>query len=184
MPLPLRGAMLLAALLPAAVSTTVAQQSSKVSYGFAGGLLMPTGDYAGQDKLGWVVGAGGTYWLRGGKVGVRGAVSYGQTAHDTSGGSTKIVGGMASVVLAPGSGAASVRPYLMGGLGYYSVDVSVTGFGSASESKVGFALGAGLTFARGPGGSRVFAETRFTSVSTSGFSTTFLPIVVGLSFRR
>jgi hypothetical protein len=176
-----RGAALLAALLSAGVSTARAQT---IRWGVGAGLLMPTGEYGNQDRLGWVAGGGGTYWLKSGKLGVRGDVSYGQTAHDTSGGSTKIAGGMASLAYAPGSGATSVRPYLMGGVGFYNVDVSVTGFGSASETKVGFVLGAGVTLTGGPGGSRLFAETRFTNVATSGFPTTFLPVVVGLSFGR
>jgi F-type H+-transporting ATPase subunit epsilon len=174
-------AALLAALLAAGVSTA---QTQTIRWGVGVGLQVPTGEYAQQDKLGWVAGGGGTYWPKSGKLGVRGDASYGRTAHDTSAGSTKIAGGMASLVYAPGSGTASVRPYVMGGLGFYYVDVRVHGFGSASESKVGFALGAGVMLTRGPGGSRVFAETRFTNIATSGFSTTFLPIVVGLTFGK
>jgi len=36
----------------------------------------------------------------------------------------------------------------------------------------------------GTGGNRLFAETRYTSVSTSGSSVTFLPLVVGISFGK
>ena len=148
------------------------------------GLLMPLGDYNTADKPGWIVGGGGTYWLTGGNLGVRGDVSYGQTKHDGAGGSTKIAGGMASLVygLAPSSAAA--RPFVTGGVGLYNVKVDVTGFGSASETKVGFGIGAGVAFKMGTGGMRVVVATRFTSVGTSGSSTTFLPIVVGLTFGK
>ncbi len=179
----LRCAALLAALLSVGVATAAAQLS-KVTLGAAAGLLLPTGEYASQDKLGWLASARGAYWLGSGKLGVRGEVSYGETTHDTTAGSTKVVGGMASLVYALGTSTASTRPYLMGGVGFYSVDVSVTGFGSASESKVGFGVGAGVSFKMGAGGRRWFAETRYTTISTSGASTTFLPIVVGISLGK
>ncbi len=175
-------AALAAGVLAVVAGSTLSAQGIRLGVG--AGLQMPLGDFAGQDKLGWVAGGGGTYWLSGGKVGIRGDFSYAQTAHDTSGGSTKIFGGMASVVYVLRTSAASARPYLMGGLGYYNVDVEVTPFPSASESKLGFAAGAGVSFKMGTGGKRWFAETRFTSVSTSGVSPIFLPIVVGISFGK
>jgi opacity protein-like surface antigen len=177
----LGGAVLLAALLPAGALTARAQT---IRWGAGAGLQMPTGTYGEVDKLGWVAGVGATYRLGSGKLGVRGEVSYGETTHDTTAGSTKVVGGMASLVYALGTSTASTRPYLMGGVGFYSVDVSVTGFGSASESKVGFGVGAGVSFKMGAGGRRWFAETRYTTIGTSGASTTFLPIVVGISLGK
>ncbi|HEV8304110.1 MAG TPA: outer membrane beta-barrel protein [Gemmatimonadales bacterium] len=168
----------------AVVPATPPLSAQSIRFGVGAGLQMPIGDYAGQDKLGWVAGGGGTYWLRSGKLGIRGDLSYAQTAHDTSGGSTKIFGAMASAVYALRTSAASARPYVMGGLGYYNVDIEVTPFPSASESKLGFAAGAGVSFRMGTGGKRWFAETRFTSVRTSGVSTTFFPIIVGISVGR
>jgi opacity protein-like surface antigen len=155
-----------------------------VRWGVNGGLLMPLGDYNTADKPGWIVGGGATYWLTGGSLGVRGDVSYGQTTHDGIGGNTKIAGGMASLVYALAPSTAAARPFVTGGLGYYNVKIDVTGFGSASESKIGFGVGAGVAFKAGTGGMRVIVATRFTSVSTSGSSTTFLPIVVGLAFGK
>jgi opacity protein-like surface antigen len=155
-----------------------------VRWGVNGGLLMPLGDYNTADKPGWIVGGGATYWLTGGSLGVRGDVSYGQTTHDGIGGNTKISGGMASLVYALAPSTAAARPFVTGGLGYYNVKIDVTGFGSASESKIGFGVGAGVAFKAGTGGMRVIVATRFTSVSTSGSSTTFLPIVVGLAFGK
>lgn len=167
-----------------AVVPAPAASAQTIRWGVGAGLQMPTGEYGDLDKLGWVAGGGGTYWLSSGKLGVRGDVSYGQTAHDTSGGSTKIAGGMASLVYGLGPSTASMRPFVTGGLGYYNVKVEVTGLGSASESKIGFGAGAGVSFKMGTGGMRVVVATRFTSVSTSGSSTTFLPITVGLSFGK
>jgi hypothetical protein len=155
-----------------------------VRYGVSAGLLMPMGDYGTADKMGFVGGAGATYWLAGQPIGVRGDLSYSQTSHDGVGGNTKIIGGMASVVYALNPASAPARIMLTGGLGYYNVKVDVTGFGSASESKIGFGGGAAVAFKMGTGSTRLVVGTRFTSVGTTGVSTTFLPITVGLTFGK
>jgi opacity protein-like surface antigen len=110
-------------------------------------------------------------------------VSYGTTSEKSgiAAHTTKIMGGMASVVYQ--FGAAGPKPYVMGGLGLSNVKIDVSGT-SASETKVAFGFGAGVSLPMGTGGSRLFAETRYTSVSTSGSSTTFLPLVVGISFGK
>lgn len=152
-------------------------------WGVNAGLLMPMGDYNDIDKLGWIASGGATYWLTGGTLGVRGDVSYGQTKHDGADGSTTIVGGMASLVYGFGPSTASARPFVTGGLGFYDVKIDVPGFGSGSESKIGFGIGAGVMFKMGTGGTRVVLATRFTSVTTDP-AWTFLPITVGLSFGK
>ncbi|MFN2572709.1 MAG: outer membrane beta-barrel protein [Gemmatimonadales bacterium] len=153
-----------------------------ISWGVGAGLLMPMSTYGDFDKLGFQGGLGGTYHLPGG-IGIRADVSYGTTSEKSGVGdhSTKIAGGMASVVYA--FGAAGPKPYVMGGLGLSNVKVSAGGT-SVSETKVSFGFGAGVSLPLGTGGNRLFAETRYTSVSTSGQSTAFLPIVVGVSFGK
>jgi len=153
-----------------------------VRWGVGAGLLMPMGDYNDIDKMGFVVGGGGTYWLTGGQLGIRADLSYGQTSHDGVDGTTKVIGGLASVVYALGPSASSARPYLMGGLGFYNVDIE-TGGVSGSESKIAFGGGVGVSIKMGTGGSRIFLETRYTNVSTDP-AWTFLPIVVGVSFGK
>jgi len=76
-----------------------------------------------------------------------------------------------------------VKPYVLGGLGLSNVKFSAGGT-DQSETKVSFGFGAGVAFPLGTGGNRLFAETRYTSVSTSGSSVTFLPLVVGISFGK
>ena len=150
-------------------------------YGFSAGALMPLGDYGTADKMGWVAGAGATYWLAGSPLGIRGDFSYSQTSHDGVSGNSKIAGGMASVVYALNPASAPARILLNGGLGYYNLKESVSG---TSESKVGFGLGAAVAFKMGTGSTRLIVGTRYTSVSTTGGSTAFLPITVGLSFGK
>src|SRR6267378_450792 len=133
------------AILAIAPASTLSAQG--IRWGVNAGVLMPMGDYNKADKPGWIVAAGATNWLPGGMLGIRGDLSYGQTKHDSAGGSTKIVGGMASLVYGLGSSSASMRPFVTGGM-------------------------------------RIVIATRFTSIGTSGFSTTFLPITVGLTFGK
>jgi opacity protein-like surface antigen len=174
------GLVLLAVMALVVAARPASAQS--IRWGLGAGLLMPTGNYADFDKMGYTAGLGGTYNLPGG-VGIRADVSYGTssekdgiTAHDT-----KIMGGMASVVYSFAS--AGLKPYVLGGLGLSNVKFS-SGGTDASSTKVSFGVGAGVAFPLGTGGNRLFAETRYTSVSTEGSSTTFLPIVVGISFGK
>ncbi len=155
--------------------------AQNIRWGLAAGLLMPTSDYGNADKMGFTGGVGGTYNLPGG-VGIRADLSYGTTSEKSgiTPHTTKILGGMASVVYAFSH--SGPKPYVTGGLGLSNVKISAGGT-SASQSKVAFAFGAGLSLPMGTGGTRLFVETRYTSVSTS-VATKFLPIVVGLSFGK
>jgi opacity protein-like surface antigen len=171
---------LLAVLAVGCLTMVAAPQLSAqgLRWGVNAGLLMPMGDYADLDKMGWIVGGGATSWLTGGALGVRADVSYGTTKRDAGAGDTKIVGGMASVVYGLGPSTASARPFVTGGLGMYNVD-----FGAASETKVAFGVGAGVMIKAGTGGMRIVIATRFTSVSLDP-ALTFLPITVGLTFGK
>jgi len=166
-----------------AVAARPAMAQGSLRYGVSGGVLLPMGDYNTFDKMGFVGGAGATYWLAGQPIGIRGDVSYSQSSHDGAAGHTKILGGMASVVYALNPASAPARIMISGGLGFYNVKIDA-GTGSASESKIGFGGGAAVAFKLGTGSTRLVLGTRFTSVSTSGSSTTFLPITVGLSFGK
>ena len=173
--------MLAVALCVVAARPVMAQGSLR--YGVNAGLLMPVSDYNTLDKMGWVAGAGATYWLPG-NVGIRGDLSYSSTAHKGTGatGSTKLIGGMASVVYALMPASAPARLMITGGVGYYNIDL---GSGIAKQSKIGFGGGAAVAFKMGTGSTRFVVATRYTSVSTDGTSRlTFLPITVGLTFGK
>jgi opacity protein-like surface antigen len=150
-----------------------------IRWGVGAGLVMPMGDYGEIDNMGFTGGIGGTYRLPGGQLGIRGDLSFTRSTHDGVDGNTQILGGMASLVYQLG-GAVGARPYLMGGLGMYNVKADFGG-GSGSETKVGFGIGGGVSLPMGTGGSRLFVETRYTSISANP-SLTFLPFIVGISF--
>jgi hypothetical protein len=176
------GLVLLAVALCVVVARPVMAQGT-LRYGINAGLLMPTSNYNTLDKMGWVAGAGATYWLPG-NVGIRGDLSYSSTAHKGTGatGSTKLIGGMASVVYALMPASAPARLMITGGVGYYNIDF---GSGIAKQSKIGFGGGAAVAFKMGTSSTRLVVATRYTSVSTAGTSRlNFLPITVGLTFGK
>jgi len=98
-------------------------------------------------------------------------------------------GGMATVYLAHDQkhhrqvAIKVLRPEFAAALGrLYHVSVDVTGFSTASETKVAFSAGVGVLAATR--GTRIFWEARFTSVGTGGSATSFvfIPISAGVSF--
>ena len=169
------------ALIVAARPAMAQGAAGSLRYGVSAGVLLPMGDYNTADKMGFVGGVGATYWLAGQPIGIRGDVSYSQSSHDPGPGKSKILGGMASLVYSLNPASAPARILLTGGVGYFNLkDSEATG----SASKVGFGVGAAVAFKMGTGSTRLVLGTRFTSVSTTGGSTTFLPITVGLTFGK
>ncbi|HXC25612.1 MAG TPA: outer membrane beta-barrel protein [Gemmatimonadaceae bacterium] len=71
-----------------------------------------------------------------------------------------------------------VHPYLIGGLGYYNVGAS----SAKSSNDAGFDLGGGVSLNIPLTGISVFAEARYNHVDTSGASTQFTPVIVGVMF--
>ena len=167
-----------------AVAARPAMAQGSLRYGISGGVVLPMGDYNTADKMGFVGGVGATYWLAGQPIGIRGDLSYSQTSHDGGvSGNSKIIGGMASVVYALNPATAPARILVSGGVGMYNVKLDFGGV-SGSETKIGFGGGAAVAFKLGTGSTRLVVGTRFTSVSTSGSSISFLPITVGLTFGK
>jgi hypothetical protein len=111
-------------------------------------------------------------------VGFRIDAAYNQFgAKGTSNVNAKIAGVSGNVVFSI-PGAVIVSPYLIGGLGYYRVSSSATG--SVASNNFGFNAGAGIkiplvVFA-------TFVEARYTRVSETGGSTSFVPVTVGVMF--
>lgn len=178
---------LLAVLAVGCLAVVAAPQVSAqgIRWGVGGGLVMPMGDYGDADKLGFIGGVGGTYWMTGGQLGIRGEFTYSSTSEKSgvTPHKTKFIGGMASVVYGLGAASASARPYVLGGLGLYNAKIDVTGVGSASETKLGFGGGVGVSLKMGTGGTRIFGEARYMNVTTDP-SLSYIPLIVGISFGK
>ena len=146
-------------------------------FGLGIGATQPLGDYGDFDKMGInLLGIFETP-LANSPLYLRVDGIYSTTAHEGTGatGNTSILGGNASALYHFSAPNAQARPYALAGLGIYNVDP-----GTDSETKIGLGLGGGVTFSLG--GLNAFAEARYVSVKTSGSSTTFLPLTVGLLF--
>jgi opacity protein-like surface antigen len=153
----------------------VIQRTEGFRFGLGLGATMPMGDYGNLDKMGInILGVFETPLARS-PLYLRLDGIYSTTAHKGASGNTSILGATASVLYHLSAPQAQARPYILGGLGIYNVDV-----GPSSETKIGYALGGGVTFTIG--GLSAFAEARYASIQTSGSSITFVPVTVGLMF--
>jgi hypothetical protein len=99
-------------------------------------------------------------------------------------GDVKFVGGLGSVVFHLGT--AAIRPYVLGGLGYYNRSVAQEADDAAGdliefdsdETVIGYHFGAGVKLKLGPLG--IFGEARYHIVDTDEANTRFVPILVGI----
>ena len=153
-------------------------------FGVGGGLLSPMGDYKDLDKTGWHGLVRVDLSIPMSPVGIRVDGLYGQTSHKApfdGDGNSKGIGGLASVVWNIPVPAPIVKPYLMAGGGFFNLKTTIPSQSvDTSESKFAYALGAGVKLGAGP--LNFFAEGRYMSVQTSGSSTKFLPLTVGVLF--
>ena len=76
-----------------------------------------------------------------------------------------------------------LKPYVVGGVGYYRLDFSDESFPSAfsgTDNETGWNAGAGVSISLRK--IDIFVEARYHSVSTEGESFKFVPVSVGLAF--
>jgi hypothetical protein len=154
-----------------------AQPTEGVRFGVGGGVILPMGNYGDFDKAGWHVMGLIQLPIAQSPIHLRFDALYGATSHKGGGsGSTKLTGGTADLLYHLGDRRSSVRPYVMGGLGFFNVS------DGSSTTKFAFGLGGGILF--GVGTMHAFLETRYMSIQTSGSSLTFLPISLGVMFGQ
>ncbi len=157
-----------------------AHAQTPIKFGVSGGVALPLGDFGDAAKLGFLGQGHVTLKLANAPISLRGDGFFQRHSIDGADGNFQIIGGTANVVYEFGA-ASPTKVYVIGGLGYYSVKVDITipgiGSGSATESDIGVNGGAGIKFA-----GRLFVEGRFHNVFSEGSSTTFVPVVVGVSF--
>jgi hypothetical protein len=151
------------------------QRTEGFRFGLGLGATLPMGDYGTADKMGLNILGVFEMPLGNSPLYLRLDGLYSTTAHDGVSGNTSILGATASALYHFSAPAAQARPYLLGGLGIYNFDP-----GPSSQTKIGYALGGGVTFDLG--GLNAFAEARYVSIQTSGPSTTLVPLTVGLMF--
>jgi len=142
------------------------------------GIALPTGDFKTGMNSGYTLGGALDLTLPASPVAFRGEGSY--TSFDASGGGAKTSDASGRVNLVLPMHMIVATPYLIGGVGYYHVTSDVTGFGSASENKIGYNVGAGIDLPLGVMAARI--EARYHHVSLDGGSYTYVPITFGIRF--
>jgi opacity protein-like surface antigen len=196
-------AVLLAAGIPVLTHAQAPVAASPITVAIMGGAAMPMGDLDDIGDMGFNLGAGVEFGVSSLPFGLRAELAYTRFgAWDISSpdGSLSIRPSNLAVtlnaVVGPTVPAATVRPYFIGGLGFYNAkfDVDATGDEidiSGSDSKGGFGLngGAGVRFQFV--GFSSFIEARYhhmfkgmpdiESADESWTSAGYLPIVFGIS---
>lgn len=155
-----------------------AQQAASSRFGLKAGISLPTGDFGDGTDLGFHVGGHAAVPLSG-AWGLRFDADFGRYGAQDPVDNVTVLGGVANLTYRIAT-ASELKPYLLGGVGYYNWKVSGTGGGSVDDSDLAWNVGIGYDFALG--GSKLFTELRYLSIQSEGSAATMLPIVVGLRF--
>ena len=158
-----------------------AQSPKPVSLGIAAGAAIPVGDYANVFNTGY----NGTVSLGFSSVGtplglrIEGMYNKFLGRNDNAifnQPDSRIIAGTANLVYAlPGQG---IRPYLIGGGGYYGLKLDVPN--AESVNKFGINGGIGALFPLS--GFNTYIEARFHHVFTDVSATQFIPVTFGIMF--
>jgi hypothetical protein len=157
-----------------------AQSSKPVSLGIAAGAAIPIGNFADAYNTGY----NGTVALGlssvGSPLGLRFEGSYNKFLgrDDVVGNQpdARILAGTANLVYSlPGVG---IRPYLIGGGGYYGMKLDVPNAGSVNKAGINGGIGAMFPLS----GFNAYAEARIHHVFTDNGSTQFIPVTFGILF--
>ena len=164
------------------LSASTAQAQRPVSFGIALGATMPQGDFGDASDMGYHAMGTLAFSPPALPVGIRIDGMFNQLAAKTPAGvedfNFRILALTANATFGMPMAASPISPYLIGGLGMYSVGSDLEG--SESQSELGFNVGVGTKFALA--GFGTFAEVRFHSIQTEGSSTTMIPISFGVTF--
>jgi opacity protein-like surface antigen len=172
-------AMALALVATAANAQSVVPAAKPVSFGIAGGMSVPTGDFGDGFKSGYNVSGLVQFQQPTWPVALRIEAQY--QDFGAKGGvdaSAKTIGGLANVIYAFPT-KSTVRPYVTGGLGYFHLKMDM-GDVSGSDNKFGFDFGAGLDFQLS--GMNTFIEANWQSVRAEGAAMNQIPLRVGIRF--
>ena len=150
------------------------------------GASVPTGDFGDVSSLGFHLGGLIEYKPASLPLSLRGELTYHRNGlnDDAFGdidGNFSQIDFVGNALVPLGTAASTARPYVIGGLGLYRLNLDVDGADdSDAETKLGLNFGAGLTF--NLSGFETFVETRFHSVFADGSNMNFIPLSFGFKF--
>jgi opacity protein-like surface antigen len=159
-----------------------AQGTSGLHFGVEGGISYPQGSTKDSFDNGWNGGALLVWNFPVVPVGLRVDGSYNRLDQKiASVGRAQVLAGTADVVV--GFRAILLKPYFVGGVGYYRLDFSDASFPSAFRGKsneTGWNAGAGVSISLR--NIDLIVEARYHSVATDSERFKFVPVSVGLVF--
>ncbi len=163
-----------------------AAAQSGTTLGIGVGITNPMSDWKDKtngfgDKMGFHFGVGAGLALGSAPVRLRVEGTWTQVSHQTGvDGKTRMLGGMVSLVY-PFATAGSIKPYILGGIGFYSTKVTVPSAPiDTSKTSVGFGGGAGIRFPMSS--MSVFVEARYLTLKAFDLTLAQLPVTVGVTF--
>jgi len=161
-----------------------AQGTTGFHFGFFGGGTLPQGEAEDAFDTGWHGGGLLVFNIPVIPVGLRVDAAYHKldsVASAISTGDAEILAATANVTV--GFRLLILKPYVVGGVGYYRLDFSDESFPSAfsgTDNETGWNAGAGVSFSLRK--IDIFVEARYHSVATEGQRFKFIPVSVGLVF--
>lgn len=161
-----------------------AQGASGFHWGVFGGGTLPQGDAEDAFDTGWHGGGLLVFNIPVIPVGLRVDAAYHKLDPVDSGVSTgdaEILAATADVTV--GFRLLLLKPYVVGGVGYYRLDFSDESFPSAfsgTENETGWNAGAGFSISLRK--IDIFVEARYHSVATEGERFKFVPVSIGIVF--
>jgi opacity protein-like surface antigen len=179
---------MVALMLGSALYPTGAQaQGTPVQFSVGGGVDLPLGDFDDAAKLGFHGLVGVSYapaeWKG---FGIQGDGNFSRFSDDTDLDiNFQMIYGTANALYKFQTAETTrFKPYLIGGIGVYNLDVKGDDVptGVDSETKFGINAGAGFDIGIGGGSAALFLEGRFHNVFTEDESTQFIPFTVGVRF--
>jgi hypothetical protein len=176
----------IAALAVGSLISASALHAQGAEFSLGGGVGFPLGSFNDVAKTGWHGLAAISFVPNGSPVGIQFDGQYQQFKLDagpSSGLKDRIIMGTGDVVFKfKTSEESTFRPYLIGGGGVYNLKTT----GSASPGQIiqggttKFGLNGGVGFDFKTGGLGLFIEDRYHHVFTSGESTNFMPVSIGI----
>jgi Outer membrane protein beta-barrel domain len=169
-------------LLFVSASAADAQFASPIRFNVHAGAAVPVGSFGdplpsgGGADLGFRIGAGLELRPPLSPVGLRFDGAYDRLGIEGSDLDWTIWSITGNAVLSP-----AVSPlYFIGGIGFYSTDI--TGAGTTSDAVTDFGFNIGAGFSLPLTGFSTFIEGRFHSINTDGDNINYIPIVFGIRF--
>jgi opacity protein-like surface antigen len=171
-----------ASLLLVGASTAGAQLASPIRFNVNAGAALPVGNFSdasgGAAQTGFRVGVGLELHAPLMPIGVRFDGAYDRMGIEGADANWSIWSVTANAVLSP-----AVSPlYFIGGVGFYSTDITGSDvvFNQNAQTDFGFNLGAGLQLPLT--GFSTFIEARWHNINNEGDNIQYVPIVFGIRF--